>query len=75
MQIKDFKLREAMPSDKPHLLLWDKFDQHQLRSLAYFDDAEVGEQVVADDGAKPIFSLMSGSVSSVWIYSAVSNPT
>jgi hypothetical protein len=23
--------------------------------------AEVGEQVVADDGAKPIFSLMSGS--------------
>jgi hypothetical protein len=41
MQIKDFKLREAMPSDKPHLLLWDKFDQHELRSLAYFDDAEV----------------------------------
>ncbi len=41
MQTKDFKLREAMPSDKPHLLLWDKFDQHQLRSLAYFDDAEV----------------------------------
>lgn len=41
MQTKDFKLREAMPSDKPHLLLWDKFDQHELRSLAYFDDAEV----------------------------------
>ncbi len=41
MQTKDFKLREAIPSDKPHLLLWDKFDQHQLRSLAYFDDAEV----------------------------------
>ena len=41
MQIRDFKLREAMPSDKPHLLLWDKFDQHQLRSLAYFDDAEI----------------------------------
>ena len=41
MQTKDFKLREAMPSDKPHLLLWDKLDEHELRSLAYFDDAEV----------------------------------
>jgi hypothetical protein len=41
MQTKDFKLREAIPSNQPHLLLWDKFDQHQLRSLAYFDDAEV----------------------------------
>lgn len=41
MQTKDFKLREAMPSDKPHLLLWDKFDENELKALAFYNDADV----------------------------------
>jgi len=41
MQSKDVRLGRAVPSDKPHLLLWDKFDEHELRSIAYYDDAEV----------------------------------
>jgi len=38
---KNFKLRNAKPNDSPHLLLWDKVDDDQLRSLAFYDDAEV----------------------------------
>jgi len=41
MQIKDIRLRDATPSDKPHLLLWDRFDDQALRSLAFYEDAEV----------------------------------
>jgi len=35
------QLGKAVPSDKPHLLLWDKFDEHELRSLAFYNDADV----------------------------------
>lgn len=41
MQTRDLSLREAIPADSPHLLLWDSFDALQLRSLSYRDDAEV----------------------------------
>jgi len=41
MQIRDIRLRDATPSDKPHLLLWDRFDDQALRSLAFYEDAEV----------------------------------
>ena len=40
MQIKDLRLREAKPSDRPHLLLWDTPNDLELRQLAYRDDAE-----------------------------------
>jgi len=35
------QLGKAVPSDKPHLLLWDKFDEHELRSIAFYNDADV----------------------------------
>jgi hypothetical protein len=41
MQIKDIRLRDATPSDKPHLLLWDKFDQQQLQLIATYENAQV----------------------------------
>ena len=40
MQIKDLRLREAKPSDRPHLLLWDTPNDLELRQLAYRDNAE-----------------------------------
>lgn len=39
MRIKDLRLREAKPSDRPHLLLWDTPNDLELRQLAYCDDA------------------------------------
>jgi hypothetical protein len=41
MQIKDIRLRDATPSDKPHLLLWDKFGQQQLQLIATYENAQV----------------------------------
>lgn len=40
MAIKDLKLREAKPSDRPHLLLWDTPNDLELRQLAYRENAE-----------------------------------
>ena len=40
MQIKDLKLQEAKPSDRPHLLLWDTQNDLELRQLAYRNNAE-----------------------------------
>lgn len=34
------KLRDAKPSDRPHLLLWDTPNDLELRQLAYCDNAE-----------------------------------
>lgn len=41
MQIKDLRLREAKPSDRPHLLLWDTLNDLELQQLAYRDNALV----------------------------------
>lgn len=41
MQIEDLRLREAKPSDRPHLLLWDTLNDLDLRQLAYRDNALV----------------------------------
>ena len=41
MNPKDFKLSEAKPRDRPHLLLWDKFDGLDLRSLSFHYNAQV----------------------------------
>lgn len=40
MQIKDLKLREAKPSDHPHLLLWDGPKDLELQQLAYRENAD-----------------------------------
>jgi len=40
MQIKNLRLREAQPSDRPHLLLWDNPNDQELRQLAWREDAE-----------------------------------
>lgn len=40
MAIKDLRLREAKPSDRPHLLLWDTPNDLELRQLAYRENAE-----------------------------------
>jgi hypothetical protein len=40
MAIKDLRLREAKPSDRPHLLLWDTPNDLELRQLAYCENAE-----------------------------------
>lgn len=40
MQINELRLRDAKPSDRPHLLLWDNPNDIELRQLAYRDDAE-----------------------------------
>lgn len=41
MQIKDLRLQEAKPSDRPHLLLWDTLNDLDLRQLAYRNNALV----------------------------------
>jgi hypothetical protein len=35
------QLGGAVPSDKPHLLLWDRFDEHELKTLAFYNNADV----------------------------------
>lgn len=40
MQIKDLRLQEANPSDRPHLLLWDTLNDIELRQLVYRNKAE-----------------------------------
>lgn len=40
MAIKDLKLREAKPSDRPHLLLWNTPNDLELRQLASLENAE-----------------------------------
>lgn len=39
MQIKDLKLQEAKPSDRPHVLLWDTLNDLELQQLAYRNQA------------------------------------
>jgi hypothetical protein len=41
MQSNSFQLGGAVPSDKPHLLLWDRFDEHELKALAFYNDTNV----------------------------------
>ncbi len=38
--ISSLKLREAKPSDRPHILLWDNPNDEELRQLAWREDAE-----------------------------------
>ncbi len=40
MHIKDLRLQEANPSDRPHLLLWDTLNDIELRQLVYRNNAE-----------------------------------
>ncbi|MCF4967140.1 hypothetical protein [Nostoc sp. CMAA1605] len=40
MAIRDLRLREAKPSDRPHILLWDTPKDLELRQLAYSENAE-----------------------------------
>lgn len=40
MLINDLRLREAKPSDRPHLLFWDTPNDLELNALAYREDAE-----------------------------------
>ncbi|MBF2068021.1 MAG: hypothetical protein IGS39_26940 [Calothrix sp. C42_A2020_038] len=40
MQINDLRLREARPSDRPHLLLWDNTNDLDLKQLALYENAE-----------------------------------
>ncbi|GJD20078.1 hypothetical protein RIVM261_050340 [Rivularia sp. IAM M-261] len=40
MLINDLRLREARPSDRPHLLLWDTPNDLELNALVYREDAE-----------------------------------
>ncbi|BAZ16488.1 hypothetical protein NIES4071_83650 [Calothrix sp. NIES-4071] len=40
MQINDLKLREARPSDRPHLLFWDTPNDLELKQLALYENAE-----------------------------------
>ncbi|MHC0068918.1 hypothetical protein ACWATR_39665, partial [Nostoc sp. UIC 10890] len=40
MTIRDLRLREAKPSDRPHILLWDTPNDLELRQLAYLENAE-----------------------------------
>lgn len=40
MIINDLRLREAIPSDRPHLLLWDTPNDLQLKQLALYENAE-----------------------------------
>jgi hypothetical protein len=40
MPIEDLKLREAQPSDRPHLLLWDTPNDQELKALAYRENAD-----------------------------------
>ncbi len=39
MPIDDLKLREAQPSDRPHLLLWDTPSDQELKALVYRENA------------------------------------
>ena len=41
MQSNGFRLGGVMPSDKPHLLLCDQFDEHELKALAFYNDADI----------------------------------
>ena len=41
MQSNTLCLGKATPSDKPHLLLCDRFDEHELKALAFYNDADV----------------------------------
>jgi hypothetical protein len=40
MLIKDLKLRDATPRDRPHLLLWDTPNDLDLKQLALYENAE-----------------------------------
>jgi hypothetical protein len=38
---KDLKLNQAQPADRPHLMLWNKFNDQELRAIAYYYDLEI----------------------------------
>ncbi len=40
MITEDLRLREALPRDSPHILVWDNLNEFELRQLAYREDAE-----------------------------------
>ncbi|KAF3886502.1 MULTISPECIES: hypothetical protein [Nostocales] len=41
MPVDDLKLREAQPSDRPHLLIWDTPNDSELRRLVYRENADL----------------------------------
>jgi hypothetical protein len=41
MNPKDLQLDQAKPTYSPHLLLWDNFDDLQLKAIAYHYDLEI----------------------------------
>lgn len=38
---KDLRLREAIPKDIPHLLLWENPEQQELEKVAYWENADL----------------------------------
>ena len=41
MNPRDLQLNQAQPAHSPHLLLWDRFDDLQLKAIAYHYDLEI----------------------------------